>query len=83
MTNSTAGVLLYYHLDSKFAQHPSVKFPITALIQLDRLNINNCVRDTSENNQNVLQIIQLNIVTCILYLFILFYFYRYTKFDVL
>jgi hypothetical protein len=54
-----------------------------ALIQLDRLNINNCVRDTSENNQNVLQIIQLNIVTCILYLFILFYFYRYTKFDVL
>jgi CRISPR/Cas system-associated exonuclease Cas4 (RecB family) len=29
MTNSTAGVLLYYHLDSKFAQHPSVKFPIT------------------------------------------------------
>jgi hypothetical protein len=54
-----------------------------ALIQLDRLNINNCVRDTSENNQDVLQIIQLNIVTCILYLFILFCFYRYTKFDVL
>jgi hypothetical protein len=29
MTNSTNGVLLYYHLDPKFVQDPSVKFPIT------------------------------------------------------
>ena len=28
MTNSMAGVLLYYHLDPKFADDPSVKFPI-------------------------------------------------------
>jgi hypothetical protein len=47
-----------------------------ALIQLDRLN---SVRDTSENNQNVLQIIQLNIVICILYLFVLFCFYHCAK----
>jgi hypothetical protein len=29
MTNSMTGVLLYYHLDPKFAHDPSVKFPIT------------------------------------------------------
>jgi CRISPR/Cas system-associated exonuclease Cas4 (RecB family) len=29
MTNSMTGVLLYYHLDHKFAHDPSVKFPIT------------------------------------------------------
>jgi CRISPR/Cas system-associated exonuclease Cas4 (RecB family) len=29
MTNSTAAVLVYYHLDPKFADDPSIKFPIT------------------------------------------------------
>jgi len=29
MTNSMNGVLLYYHLDPKFTDDPSVKFPIT------------------------------------------------------
>jgi hypothetical protein len=29
MTNSTTGILLYYRLDPKFAENPSVKFPIT------------------------------------------------------
>jgi hypothetical protein len=47
-----------------------------ALIELDRLNINNNIECTSENNQNVLQVIQLNIVICMLYLFILFCLYH-------
>jgi hypothetical protein len=29
MTNSTTGILMYYHLDPKFADIPSTKFPIT------------------------------------------------------
>jgi hypothetical protein len=29
MTNSTTGVLLYYHIDPKFADNPSTRFPIT------------------------------------------------------
>jgi hypothetical protein len=43
-----------------------------ALIQLDRLNINNGVEDICKNNRSILQIIQLNIVVSLLYLFMLF-----------
>jgi hypothetical protein len=43
-----------------------------ALTKLDRLNLNNSIENTYENNHDVLQMIQLNIVICLLYLFIFF-----------
>jgi hypothetical protein len=55
-----------------------------ALIKLNKLNTNNSVENTFENSHDsIWQIIILNIVVCLMYLFILVWFYRYTKFDVL
>ena len=55
-----------------------------ALIKLNKLNTNNNVEDAFVNNHHsIWQIIILNIVVCLMYLFILVWFYHCAKFDVL